>query len=586
MAADLATPTESQSASSKGEDLRHSKFITYLVLVILLIATFYLSDYTRSSMGQLAHVKFENETARIKTLIKDRIQSHLDNIYGIQGLYAANKIVSRDQWEVYLEKQELKKRYPDLSLISFIEPEGENFMVRYVTPSEGNEKRVGVNMGLEKGKRSALEKARDTGKPAATEYASGSLIFLPIFRYSEPTDTALERQSALVGFVNVAFSVEHLLAYVLRKEKIHPEMFFKLYDGNALTSEISDESLIFDNTKDRLDRFEAGRKDLAATALLEVGGRTWSLYFYAAPSFGLDLLQKSFPFFVLLAGLVFSFLLFWDLYSLVTARSRAVALAEKMTVDLRNEIAVRRKAEYELAERSKELARSNEELEKFAYVASHDLQEPLRTITSYTQLLEKRYQGKFDPDADEFFGFIVDGASRMRQLITDLLTYARVGSKPKSLEPTNCDTLLNSALSNLQAALHDSQGVVTYDPLPSVMADSTQLSQLFQNLIGNAIKFRGKEPPRVHISAKQQGGDWVFSVSDKGIGIEPEYVERIFIIFQRLHSRSEYSGTGIGLAVCKKIVERHGGRIWVESEPQKGSTFYFTLPAGAGIINS
>ena len=242
------------------------------------------------------------------------------------------------------------------------------------------------------------------------------------------------------------------------------------------------------------------------------------------------------------------------------------------------DITDRKKAEDALARRTEELARSNAELEQFAYIASHDLQEPLRMITSYTELLNKRYSPRFDDDAKEFMAFVVDGASRMKQLINDLLAYSRVGTKRKLPEPTDSQAILDKALLNLGIAVKESSATVTADPLPAIMADPVQLGQLFQNLIGNAIKFHGKEPPCVHISAERHGNEWVFSVRDNGIGIDPQHFDRIFMIFQRLHARQEYSGTGIGLAVCKKIVENMGGRIWLDSEPGKGTTFFFTAP--------
>jgi signal transduction histidine kinase len=224
------------------------------------------------------------------------------------------------------------------------------------------------------------------------------------------------------------------------------------------------------------------------------------------------------------------------------------------------------------------LKRSNGELERFAYVASHDLQEPLRMVTSYLQLLERRYKDKLDGDALEFINYAVDGSNRMKTLISDLLSYSRVGTRGKEIALTDCEEVLGRVLSNLQVAIEESGGSVTHDPLPSLMADDVQLESLFQNLIGNALKFHGKQPPKIHVGVEQKGKEWVFSVSDNGIGIDPQYFERIFIIFQRLHNRQEYPGTGIGLAISKRIVERHGGRIWIESQPGKGSTFFFTLP--------
>jgi signal transduction histidine kinase len=239
-----------------------------------------------------------------------------------------------------------------------------------------------------------------------------------------------------------------------------------------------------------------------------------------------------------------------------------------------------RQAEEALARQAQELARSNSELEQFAYIASHDLQEPLRMITSYVQLLARRYKGQLDLTADEFINFAVEGAERMRILINDLLTYSRVTTHGKPFAPTDCTTILDHALTNLEVAIEENGAVISHDDLPTVMADATQMTRLLQNLIGNAIKFHQVGiKPQIHISAERAGAEWTFSVRDNGIGIAPEYFDDIFMIFQRLHSREEYAGTGIGLAVCKKIVERHGGRIWVESEPGKGSTFHFTIPA-------
>jgi light-regulated signal transduction histidine kinase (bacteriophytochrome) len=218
-------------------------------------------------------------------------------------------------------------------------------------------------------------------------------------------------------------------------------------------------------------------------------------------------------------------------------------------------------------------------LEQFAYVASHDLQEPLRMMASFVQLLARRYQGQLDADADDFIAYIVDGATRMQRLINDLLAYSRVGRWGRGFAPIECTAIVRMACDNLRAAIEEGDAIVLIGPLPVVMADETQLVQLFQNLIGNAIKFRGDKPVQVSIGAERRGQDWLLWVRDNGIGIEPQFAERIFLIFQRLHSRDQYSGTGIGLAIAKKIVERHGGRIWVESQRGEGSTFYFTLPA-------
>ena len=264
-----------------------------------------------------------------------------------------------------------------------------------------------------------------------------------------------------------------------------------------------------------------------------------------------------------------------ELGELARAFNRMAAALTEKEAQLR---AYAAELEQRVQERTTELARSNHDLEQFAYVASHDLQEPLRMVSSYTQLLAKRYRGKLDADADEFIAYAVEGATRMQTLINDLLAYSRVGMRGKPFERAPTADVLGQALADLQVALQEQAALVTHDDLPVVVGDASQLVQLFQNLIGNAIKFRGAAPPRVHVSARDAGREWVFSVRDNGIGFSPQFGERIFVIFQRLHTKAEYPGTGIGLAICKKIVERHGGRIWVESQPGEGATFYFTLP--------
>lgn len=245
------------------------------------------------------------------------------------------------------------------------------------------------------------------------------------------------------------------------------------------------------------------------------------------------------------------------------------------------DITTRKRIEEELARQAQQLVQSNAELEQFAYVASHDLQEPLRVVGSYAQLLAKRYQGKLDAKADEFIVYIVDGTTRMKRLIQDLLSYARVTTKGKNFTAVDSQKVVEQALADLAPRIRTSNAAVTSDPLPVIEADDVQLGQLFQNLIGNAIKYRGPDAPRIHVSAQRKGKEWIFSVSDNGIGIEKQYQDQIFELFQRLHGMGEYEGTGIGLAICRKIVVRHRGKIWVESEPGKGSTFMFSMPAGA-----
>jgi two-component system, chemotaxis family, sensor kinase Cph1 len=253
----------------------------------------------------------------------------------------------------------------------------------------------------------------------------------------------------------------------------------------------------------------------------------------------------------------------------------------KVALELRKAIVniVLRQAD-ELAQLAQDLERSNAELKKFAYVASHDLQEPLNQVANYVQLLEMRYEDNLDEDGKEFISYVVEGVSLMQTLIDDVLAYSKVDMQGIEFQLTDVETALERALSNLRKRISETGTVITHDDLPTVMADGTQLMQLFQNLIGNAIKFRSDSTPEIHVGATRLEDEWLFSVRDNGIGIDPRFSERIFVIFQRLHTREEYPGTGMGLAICKKIVECHRGRIWVESQLSEGATFYFTIPVG------
>ena len=275
--------------------------------------------------------------------------------------------------------------------------------------------------------------------------------------------------------------------------------------------------------------------------------------------------------------------LFWNELYIAPVKDQQGRLTH--FIGIQTDITQRKHQETELAHKTRELAQSNAELQQFAYVASHDLQEPLRMVASYTRLLGKRYQGKLDQDADEFIGYAVDGATRMQRLIRDLLEYSRVGSENKSFERTDCEVVLRQVLDNLSASVRERRAEVTHDPLPIVHANPTHLTQVFQNLIGNALKFQGDAPAKIHVGAKTVPDGWEFSIRDNGVGIPADQLGRIFSIFQRLHGQSEYPGTGIGLAICKRIVEKYGGSIRVESELGKGSIFYFTLTTHRDVMN-
>jgi len=312
---------------------------------------------------------------------------------------------------------------------------------------------------------------------------------------------------------------------------------------------------------------EEDRLLVLRTAELEASSRQTEVALVVGDSLGLLFLAA--------AGLV--------IYDEMRQRGRAEEEIRKLNEGLERKVAERTA---ELAERALDLERSNRDLQQFAYVASHDLQEPLRTVASFTQLLAKRYSDKLDDKAREFIGFAVDGSKRMQTLINDLLSFSRVGTQGKALGAVNSDAVLDAVLKGLKRSIEESGAMITRDQLPTVLADEVQLTQLLQNLVGNAIKFQGAGVPRIHIGAERNGSEWKISVRDNGIGISPEHHERIFVIFQRLHNKTQYPGTGIGLAICKKIAERHGGRIWVEPTAGGGSTFRFTIADGENAKQS
>jgi light-regulated signal transduction histidine kinase (bacteriophytochrome) len=287
---------------------------------------------------------------------------------------------------------------------------------------------------------------------------------------------------------------------------------------------------------------------------------------------------------ILASGILVSALLALVGYFAEKAQRRA-RTAETANSKLELEITERKRIEEELQRNceliernTRELKRSNAELEQFASVASHDLREPLRVISGYLRLLSRRYKGKLDRSADEFIEFAVDGSARMQNIINDLLAFSRLGSREKTFAPVNCVEVLQLTRRHLSTAIEESGAVITHDPLPTVTADASQLGQLFMNLVGNSIKYRGDEIPSIHVSTKESDEEWLFLLTDNGIGFDMQHSEKVFEMFKRLHGVDKYSGTGIGLAICKKVVENHNGRIWVESQPGAGSTFFFTIP--------
>jgi signal transduction histidine kinase len=418
---------------------------------------------------------------------------------------------------------------------------------------------LGFDAASDTDRRAVLEQARDLGQDVGTspaEVGEGQerrhvfTVYRPVYGQGEPHETQAERRTSLVGYTGAEFCVEDMMRSAL------PEA---LSEGVQIDlRDVTDAPRVR-----RLHSLPSARPDprvargTQRTTRYRIGGRTWELRF--SPDAEAASAHRAWSsWLVLLAGLLFTGLL-ESFLLVVTGRTDAI--------------------EQLVARRTLELERSNAELERFAYVASHDLQEPLRAVASHVQILEQDYRGRLDADADESIRCAVEGARRMRDLIQDYLEYSKIRAGSEPLRATDSGKALEAALKNLEIAIREASAEVARGEMPRVLADPKQLVPLFQNLVGNAVKFRGDAAPRVRIAAVREKDVWTFSVSDNGIGIEPEHTDRIFSMFRRLHPADRYAGTGIGLAICKKIVDRHGGRIWVESKPGEGSTFFFTLPA-------
>ncbi len=503
------------------------------------------------------------KTATLRVNINDQIGSHIQALIRMANRWEITRAApDKKEWEADAELY--VKHYRVYRSIMWADP---TLHTRWIAPFKGNESEIGRYLGDDLGGSRALEAARKKREawisPAVPErgsevFAAYIPIYIPIFNHK------------FDGFIVGVFDVRQLFNTILQDEDING------YD----VAVSNNGSVIYRSGNSEANGWaHEARINLYGTDLTV---KVWPKTKYLAG------VRSILPAVILASGVLVSFLLVLVGHFGEKAQRRA-KMAETANTSLEHEIAERRRMEeeirrnYAVIERhASELKRSNAELEQFASIASHDLQEPLRAISGYLQLLARRYKGKLDESADEFIAFSVDGASRMQNIINDLLAYSRVGSRKKSLTTVDCSRVLGITSRNLSMMIEESGALITHDPLPTVTADASQLEHLFMNLVGNAIKYRGDEPPSIHVSAKTLPEEWLFSVSDNGIGIPPEHSEKIFEIFQRLHDKgSRYSGTGIGLAICKKVVENHGGRIWVESEQGAGSTFFFTLPAKA-----
>ena len=448
----------------------------------------------------------------------------------------------------------------------------EYYPISYVVPVAGNEKAVGLDIAHESNRFTAAKNARDTGDAQITgpitlvqdsDKTPGFLFYAPYYKDGTYVEVSRRRENFL-GMVYAPFVVKKLMEGALEKDKRH--VGIRLADGEAI---------LYDENVSSEEDFDA--EPLFKRVIdVPLHGRTWTFDIWSAQSFRAASADSQ-PLTILLGGIFIDSLLIALFISISRTSQRALGYADSMTAQLQAKTEQLKANEKHLADRATQLETSNHELEQFAYVASHDLQEPLRKISSYGQLLREECGNEFSSEGHEYLDVVINGANRLKILVTDLLSFSRITSRGQELAPTSAANCLRDAIEHLELTIEECSALVTYDALPQVIADEGQLTQVLQNLISNALKYRSEAIPEIHIGGRDLGGQFEFRVEDNGIGIDPKFYDRIFEIFQRLHNRREYSGRGIGLAMCKRIIERFGGRIWLDSVPGEGSTFYFTI---------
>jgi signal transduction histidine kinase len=575
------------------------------VLLVTLLALTGIATYATAARLHDTDRDQLTENAEAATAAIDRRMNDYEQILrGAAGLYNASTDVSYRDFHNYFADQDVSRRFPGVQVIGFAsyvptagldthvrrsrraiaasgldypsfapypKPKAgtqEVLVIDHLEPPPGNQRAFGLDFLSEANRRRAALLARRTGEPAATAPISlvqsrgsslGIDLMVPVYG-SPPSGTGAPRQWR--GVVYAAFRMDNLLRGALGRSDV------EIYDiGPAATvpadAPIRRSAVAFDLRPGRAREMHADSDDTRTTTL-EVAGRRWAVAYTRAGT-TLSTGERAVPWVIGIAGLLVALLAAALLASMASARRRAVRLAETMTVELR--------------ERETQLRESNAELEHFAYLASHDLQEPLRTITSYVGLLENRVGGQLDDRARSWLGFVSDGAGRMSQLIADLLEYSRTGRGRDDAETVDLEQAWDLAVANLQHAIADAGATIERDALPEVRAHPREMTSMLQNLIGNGLKYRRDGvAPVVRASARHDGnGHWEIAIADNGIGIEPRFHDRVFGLFQRLHTAEEYPGTGMGLAIVKKIVESNGGSIRVESEPGAGATFYVTL---------
>lgn len=565
--------------------LRWFHWLIVSLSLVLTLGAWYIS---KTQVDANRAYQFQREAERVAELITERMQKYEDALWGGVGtLQAHGGQLDVNSWKIFADTLHINTKYPGINgigviyhvlpdqLNSFITDQRrlrpqfkihpphrqqEYLPITFIEPIEENRKAEGLDMAHETNRYTAAKKARDSGQARMTgpivlvqdaEKTPGFLLYAPFYRGAHHA-TIEERRANFGGMVYAPFVMKKLLAGTLDKEKRHVDI--RVSDGT-------------DVLYNELNRNEPGYDPsplFKHDSELDLYGRSWHLTVWSNKAFRTSTASNQ-PFTILIGGIVIDTMLLLLFVSLARANRGAIDYADHVTETLRL--------------KTVSLQRSNADLEQFAYVASHDLQEPLRMVGNFTQLLQSQYQGNIDAKADQYIAYTVDGVKRMQQLLNELLEYSRLGRGDVEMGTVSSWRACETAISHLSETIAETGAIIDLGNLPDVHGDETQLIRIFQNLISNGIKFRTEgQQPHITINAADHNEQWLFSIKDNGIGIEPQYLEKIFVMFQRLHNHSEYPGTGVGLAVCKKCVIQHGGDLWVESTRGEGTTFFFTLP--------
>ncbi len=534
------------------------------------------------SVASFYHSSIDVERAEFRAFVERALPMH-DGVQALEWLPRV-RAAERERFETAARRDgfpqyEIQERDASGELRG-VSARAEYYPVYYVEPLVGNANALGFDVASNPNRRRALMQARDTGRPAATQpirlvqEAHGGLsflVFVPVYRGGVTPPSLMTRRELLQGFVVGVFRIDDVVTTSLARVDTGGVYMFIVDEQSPLQ-----EQLLYSNAR-HVEELHAVSSDhmhtfRSASSFL-VADRLWRMEFVATPAFVAEH-HTAQAWIVLVGGLLYSSLLGMFLLFVTGRASKVEQLATQLTVAN----ASLQRTSHELEQKVAELARSNADLESFAYLASHDLQEPLRMVGSYAQLLRDECRGRHGETADLYIDYVVDAAHRMRTLIADLLAYARLETRSRGLRPTDCNAILERVVQTLGVAIRDAGATVTWHDLPTVMGDPTQLEQLFQNLVSNAIKFRGDRAPAITIEAWHEAAGWHITVADNGIGLDMDFADRAFEIFQRLHTRREYEGTGVGLAICQKIVHRHGGHIWIESVLDRGTTVHFIIP--------